>query len=391
MTFHQLQSIHSGVGCHFFCSTIVLCAMLEAARLLDGVRIGVPRIVAAGVVVYPLHGVGSLLRRDSITLHEAYRLGAVTITEHEQSRRVSALDVTVHSDLPVLIPEGEVLRGGLQNRTVHITLLLPHGRHTIPVSCVEQGRWSPGRIPVMPPHRTHPARPVPQMHASNSKPHRSEFDPVEFLAPVSVRAAKMYELSRRGRGDSVQAAVWDRVRQRLRRERIDSSTGDLSESMRREDIAGMLDRLTPLPDQIGVLIAIGRAYYAVEYFDCPDVWASVHQRVLGSYFSDASLARSISIDPVLSPRELARFFKHMLSRVRTSPGPDDTSGVTLEKAPAGVGTHMKIAHTELHLDPSIFDAGLEALPQLCARKLSGLAFHANDRLRHVALFVEQGI
>jgi ARG and Rhodanese-Phosphatase-superfamily-associated Protein domain len=46
-------------------------------------------------------------------------------------------------DTDVLILDGEELVGAKQNRIVNTTIIIGRGREVvIPVSCVEQGRWS---------------------------------------------------------------------------------------------------------------------------------------------------------------------------------------------------------------------------------------------------------
>ena len=65
------------------------------------------------------------------------------ITELDDSGVVPELRVRNHAEIPVLILDGEELKGAKQNRIVNISILLKENFETIiPVSCVEQGRWS---------------------------------------------------------------------------------------------------------------------------------------------------------------------------------------------------------------------------------------------------------
>jgi hypothetical protein len=76
-----------------------------------------------------------------LTLAEAR--DAVTIEEVSEAGAVPTLRLTSAADRPVLLLDGEELIGARQNRVLNTTVLVAAGaRLTIPVSCVEQGRWA---------------------------------------------------------------------------------------------------------------------------------------------------------------------------------------------------------------------------------------------------------
>jgi hypothetical protein len=76
-----------------------------------------------------------------LTLAEAGE--AVTIEEVSEGGDVPTLRLTSAADRPVLLLDGEELIGAKQNRVLNTTVLVDaHSRVTIPVSCVEQGRWA---------------------------------------------------------------------------------------------------------------------------------------------------------------------------------------------------------------------------------------------------------
>jgi flavodoxin len=78
-----------------------------------------------------------------MTLTDALKADLVEISEMNEMGTVSELKVHNSADVPVLILDGEELVGAKQNRIVNTTILLKKRSLTvIPVSCVEQGRWS---------------------------------------------------------------------------------------------------------------------------------------------------------------------------------------------------------------------------------------------------------
>lgn len=86
--------------------------------------------------------------REYLTGLEAADL--VTIRE-KAGGVVSELVAHNHADRPVLLIEGETLLGAKQDRTLNISVLVAAGHETtVPVSCVEAGRW--GRS--VPSHRS---------------------------------------------------------------------------------------------------------------------------------------------------------------------------------------------------------------------------------------------
>lgn len=80
---------------------------------------------------------------DFMTLDEALDSGMLAITELDESGNVPELRVTNKSDRKVLMLDGEELVGAKQNRGLNVTVLnAAHSETVIPVSCLEQGRWS---------------------------------------------------------------------------------------------------------------------------------------------------------------------------------------------------------------------------------------------------------
>lgn len=83
---------------------------------------------------------------DAVHLHEyqyllltqALGAGSVTVTETDD---VKSLKILNQSGQVVFAPAGIYFKGGNQDRSLIVSLLLPEGESTVPVRCVERGRW----------------------------------------------------------------------------------------------------------------------------------------------------------------------------------------------------------------------------------------------------------
>ena len=107
---------------------------------LDAFQLGEP-VEHRGILITPLFP-----RRDPVaayvTLDEALPRG-LRITETSDAGSVPELLVENATDSDVLLYDGEELVGAKQNRILNVSVLVGAGaKLPIPVSCVEQGRWS---------------------------------------------------------------------------------------------------------------------------------------------------------------------------------------------------------------------------------------------------------
>ncbi len=91
-----------------------------------------------------LRGPQSIPDREFIPLHEAFEQQKVVVHE---TGTVAELQVENQSDIELFIQAGDVVKGGWQDRTLGVDLVVPAkgGRVSIPAFCVEAGRWSKRR------------------------------------------------------------------------------------------------------------------------------------------------------------------------------------------------------------------------------------------------------
>jgi hypothetical protein len=201
------------------------------------------------------------------TLHDAIRTGHAKVTEVSEAGHVPELRVVNDGGGSVLIVDGEELVGAKQNRIVNITILVPaRSTLTIPVSCVEAGRWR-----------------------AASK----EFAPAERAYHASGRRAKVEQVSASLRMSSSrhsdQSAIWQEIDLKSARLGAESSTRAAAAMFDklRERLDGFTNELRPLDGQVGAVFAIRGAIVGLDAFDSPNTWARVMPGLVRSYGLDA--------------------------------------------------------------------------------------------------------
>ena len=295
---------------------------MRTGEWLQSLKLGEPQVAADFFAVFPLT-VAESNGRDYLTLEEARQRGLVSIAE---TGSVSEIVVTVKGEKPVLVPEGVILVGGWQNRTVNITLLLePNKKHHIPVSCVERGRWEPRGSRYGIPHLfPEPVR-------------EGEFSVAAFHAHSILRQLKVESLTMamqfRSSPRAVQDAVWGEVRRKLDAMGTESETKDETEFYARHEtsIGDLLSPIAPAENQVGALIAIGERVVGLEAFDHPETWRVLYRHILAGYAADAleGLRRG-QPRGVVTASEAAEFQVQVANAL---------SQATVKPAPVGLGEH----------------------------------------------------
>lgn len=230
-------------------------------HLVDRISIGRP-ITRARVTLHPLY-----LHQPAADAIGACRAG-VHLSE-QQDPAVAQVEVINPADRPALLTAGTILRGGLQTRMVTGSALLPSSVPvTLPVSCVEQGRWGGG----------------------------TGFELTSHVAPRRVRRTGDATLTRNlteGRRAADQSAVWQSVEHELRDDEATNPTRNLEarrpsqgEDHRAEAIQQLTD-LGPLPEQAGVLVSHGERMVGADLFGNPELLAEMWGGLIRSYYANA--------------------------------------------------------------------------------------------------------
>ena len=97
-------------------------------------------LVHENLAIYFIHG-QSAPGKVPLTLEEAMAGGTVRVRE---TSNVNELEIENLGDVEVFVQSGDIVKGGKQDRTLMISLLLPPKSGAIPIAsfCVEQGRWT---------------------------------------------------------------------------------------------------------------------------------------------------------------------------------------------------------------------------------------------------------
>ena len=110
-------------------------------QTISALRLGVP-ISDGPLSVLPLRSTAHVSARY-VLLGQAISRGTLAITEVSDAGSVPYLQAVNQGPWPVLVFDGEELVGAKQNRIANTTILVGVGKTILPVSCVEEGRWTP--------------------------------------------------------------------------------------------------------------------------------------------------------------------------------------------------------------------------------------------------------
>ena len=157
--------------------------------------------------------------------------------------------------------------GAKQNRIVNTTILIAAGSvTTIPVSCVEQGRWA---------FRT------------------NRFYSEKRMMTSRMRASKAVEVQHclymRSEFAADQGSVWQNIRELAGRRNVDSLSGAMADiyAKERPTIAEYLPHFHCIERQVGAVFAISGKVVGVEAFGKSDTLAACFNKIVESYVLDA--------------------------------------------------------------------------------------------------------
>ena len=194
--------------------------------------------------------------------------------EKSEGGSVPELIAVNSGPLPILLLDGEALVGAKQNRVLNASILIagspdPEGSRPggtselmIPVSCVEQGRWSYESVQFTGGKATLPAR---------------------ARAKKSMAVTRSLKESDRYRAD--QGEVWDEVARISAAAKVHSPTAALSDvyASKEEDLKATLAEVKVQDGQSGFLAQVGGEILGGDFISRPKALRKVHQKLLRGY------------------------------------------------------------------------------------------------------------
>jgi hypothetical protein len=201
---------------------------------------------------------------DVLVLDEAMASKKVRIKEVE-SESVNNLTFINKSEQPVFILAGEVIIGGKQDRIIGTNTIIPaNTTQTVPVFCVEHGRWD-----------------------NNSK----EFTTAKALAHGRLRGKASF---------AAQTDVWNEVSETNARKKTKNNTdtyrqvaqqqsdGSLTSWQKKVDTAVAKIPAEDRSKMIGYVVALNGKVATVDMFQSPSLFKKLEPKLLKSYVTEAA-------------------------------------------------------------------------------------------------------
>ena len=288
-----------------------------------------------GLTVFPLTAQKPSLY-EYLTLDEALHGGFITIQEKGQGT-VSEIEVVNRGEKDVLLIDGEELVGAKQNRILNISLIVAAmATASIPVSCVESGRWAPS-------------------FSGFKSEDRMAFSNLRLKKTVSVMKSAVA-----GQGfRSDQSEVWDGIKERECAMNVCSPTAAMSHihKTKKADIDKLRKDFKVGEGDVGAVFAVNGKILGADIFDKPAVYQKLFPKVLESYLMEVLAAKKSK--ETIGDEEAVAFLaeaKGNLGQILVSPG---IGNIVRINAKGVVGAALVVKGSVVHT--SIFRLEKEVL------------------------------
>jgi len=265
-----------------------------------------------------------------LTLEQAIDSGVLVVTEVDASGNVNRLKIRNNGKQPVLLIEGEELKGAKQNRIINASFLIAGKTETaIPVSCVEERRWRYDS------KKFSSGKKV--MHASLRR--EAQFSVCESLAEGAGHR-------------SDQGKIWNNIAEKSQRMKVKSPTMAMSDVFEcyETKLSDYNERFHLIEQQVGALFAIDGTVTGLECFASNDTFAGFFDKLIDSYAMDAiESADEDKKVPSVAPGK-AKSFIESLQKANGERHPVVSVGATISfESRIAQGAALADGQTVLHL------------------------------------------
>lgn len=235
------------------------------AHVLKNLSFGEPQAFQniEAVPVFGFPSVGS----EYISLGEAMARKALTVSEVSEGGSVPEIEVINSADVAILLLDGEELLGAKQNRVINSTVLLkPISTTVVDVSCTERGRW-----------------------AYDSRKFRDS----DIVMERKIRARKNRSIAASLKNErthrSDQGGIWAEIDALRGNAGVNSGTDAMRDVYlhRQADTEECLASLGIADGQVGLAVLVNDAVVGMDLVSRPDVYQSLHQKLILSYAIDS--------------------------------------------------------------------------------------------------------
>lgn len=196
----------------------------------------------------------------------------IEVREVNDSGSVNNLIVLNSSEYFIFFSDGDILAGAKQNRVLNSSVLLaPHSKTSIPVSCVEQGRW----------HHISP-----------------NFKTTDYSAPVRLRASKSESVNENLRCEmgfaAEQGMVWNEVSDYHSRHNISSNTKNLSDmyDIKKNDFDSFINSFSSVSEANGIAVFVNKNLLLIEAFNRTAIFNEYFKKILRGVAAEAFYLKS---------------------------------------------------------------------------------------------------
>lgn len=195
-----------------------------------------------------------------ISIKKAIEQQVLEVKEVSEGGSVNNLAVFNLSENYIFLMDGDILMGAKQNRTLNTSILIkPNSKTIIPVSCVEQGRWS---------------------KVSDN------FIDCDLAAPSFIRGEKLRDVSdnlKKGESyKSNQGKVWDNVHSYQVMHKVSSNTSNLLDVYegKKKDINKFIKPFEVNPEANGLAIFNMNKLLVMDVFNRKDVYQEYFPKII---------------------------------------------------------------------------------------------------------------